>query len=57
MGNFKAWNILKATPKFQVPRGDTSAHSSETMEDEEVVEDPGLENSPPNEVNVEEQAS
>ena len=27
------------------------------MEDEEEVEDPGLENSPPNEVNVEEQAS
>ena len=54
---FKAWNILKATPKFQEPRGDTSAHSSETMEDEEVVEDPGLENSSPNEVNVEEQAS
>ena len=27
------------------------------MEDEEEVEDPGLENSPPNKVNVEEQAS
>ena len=51
--NFKAWNILKATPKFQEARGDTS----ETTEDEEEVEDPGLENSPPNEVNVEEQAS
>ena len=55
--NFKAWNILKATPKFQEPGGDTSAHCSETMEDEEEVEDPGLENSPPNKVNVEEQAS
>ena len=54
--NFKAWNILKATLKFQEPRGDTSAHSYET-EDEEEVEDPGLENSPPNKVNVEEQAS
>ena len=51
--NFKAWNILKATLKFQEPRGDTS----ETMEDEEEVEDPGLANSPPNEVNVEEQSS
>ena len=51
--NFKAWNILKATPKFPEPRGDTS----ETTEDEEEVEDTGLENSPPNEVNVEEQAS
>ena len=51
--NFKAWNILKSTPKFQEPQGDTS----ETMEDEEEVEDAGLENSPPNEVNVEEQAS
>ena len=51
--NFKAWNILKATLKFQEPRGDTS----ETTEDEEEVEDPGLENSPPNKVNVEEQAS
>ena len=55
--NFKAWNILKATPKFQEPGGDTSAHSSETMEDEEEVEELRLENSPPNEVNVEEQAS
>ena len=27
------------------------------MEDEEEVEDPGLENSPPNKVNVEEQSS
>ena len=34
MGNFKAWNILKATLKFQEPGGDTSAISSETMEDE-----------------------
>ena len=55
--NFKAWNILKPTPKFQEPGGDTSAHSSETTEDEEEVEDPGLENSPPSKVNVEEQAS
>ena len=38
--NFKAWNILKSTPKSLEPRGD----SSET-------------NSPPNEVNVEDQAS
>ena len=51
--NFNAWNILKSTPKFQEPQGDTS----ETMEDEEEVEDAGLENSPPNEVNVNEQAS
>ena len=50
--NFKAWNILKATPKFQEPGGDTS-----TTEDEEEVQDPGLENSPPNKVNAEEQAS
>ena len=55
--NFKAWNILKATPKFQEPGGDTSAHSSETTEDEDKIKDHGLENSPPNEVNVEEQAS
>ena len=40
---------LKSTPKFLEPRGD----SSETMEDEEEEEDT---NSPPNEVNVEEQA-
>ena len=46
--NFKAWNILKSTPKFLEPRGD----SSETTEDEEEEEDA---NSPPNEVNVEEQ--
>ena len=51
--NFKAWNILRSTPKFQEPQGDTS----ETMDDEEEVEDAGLENSPPNEVNVEDQAS
>ena len=50
--NFKAWNILKSTPKFLEPRGDTS----DTMEDEEEEEDAGLENSPPNKVNVEEQA-
>ena len=48
--NFKAWNILKSTPKFLGPRGD----SSETTEDEEEEEDA---NSPPNEVNVEDQAS
>ena len=50
--NFKAWNILKSTPKFLQPRGD----SSETTEDEEEEEDAGLDNSPPNKVNVEEQA-
>ena len=50
--NFKAWNILKSTPKYLEPRGDTS----ETTEDEEEEEDAGLENSPPNKVNVEEQA-
>ena len=38
--------------KFLEPQGDTS----ETMEDEEEEEDTGLENSPPSEVNVEEQA-
>ena len=48
--NFKAWNILKSTPKFLEPQGD----SSETTEDEEEEEDT---NSPPNEVNVEDQAS
>ena len=48
--NFKAWNILKSTPKFLEPRGD----SSETTEDEEEEDDT---NSPPNEVNVEDQAS
>ena len=47
----------EATLKFQEPGDDTSAHSSESTEDDEEVEDPGLENSPPNEVNVEEQAS
>ena len=51
--NCKAWNILKSTPKFQEPQGD----ASEAMDEEEEVEDAGLENSPPNEVNVEEQAS
>ena len=40
--NFKAWNILKSTPKFLEPQGDTS----ETTEDEEEEEDTGLENSP-----------
>ena len=48
--NFKAWNILKSTLKFLEPRGD----SSETTEDEEEEEDA---NSPPNKVNVEDQAS
>ena len=51
--SFKAWNILTATLKFQEPKGDTS----ETTEDEEEVEDPRLEKSPPNKVNVEEEAS
>ena len=48
--NFKAWNILKSTPKFLEPRGD----ASETMEDEEEEE---VATSPPNEVNVEDQPS
>ena len=48
--NFKAWNILKSTPKFLEPRGD----ASETTEDEEEEEDAM---SPPNEVNVEDQPS
>ena len=48
--NFKAWNILKSTPKFLEPQGD----SSETTEDKEEEEDT---NSLPNEVNVENQAS
>ena len=47
---FKAWNIPKSTLKFLEPRGD----SSETTEDEEEEEDA---NSPPKEVNVEDQAS
>ena len=48
--NFKAWNILKSTPKFLEPQGD----ASETTEDEEEEEDA---TSPPNEVNIEDQAS
>ena len=48
--NFKAWNILKSTPKFLEPRGD----ASETTEDKEEGEDA---TSPPNEVNVEDQPS
>ena len=48
--NFKAWNILKSTPKFLEPQGD----ASETMEDEEEEE---VTMSPPNEVNVEDQPS
>ena len=48
--NFKAWNIRKSTTKFLEPRGD----SSETTENEEEEEDT---NSPPNEINVEDQAS
>ena len=47
---FKAWNILKSTPKFLEPRGD----ASETTEDKEKEEDAM---SPPNEVNVEDQPS
>ena len=46
--NFKAWNILKSTPKFLEPRGD----ASETMEDKDEEEDAM---SPPNEVNVEDE--
>ena len=49
-GNFKAWNILKSTPKFLEPQGD----ASETMEEEDEEEDA---TSPPNEVNVEDQPS
>ena len=49
--NFKAWNILKSTPKFLEPRGD----ASETMEDEEEEEEDAT--SQPNEVNVEDQPS
>ena len=48
--NFKAWNILKSTPKFLEPRGD----ASETTEDEEEEE---YATSPPNKVNVEDQPS
>ena len=48
--NFKAWNILKSTPKFLEPQGD----ASETMEDKEEEE---VATSPPNEVNVEDQPS
>ena len=33
--NFKAWNILKSTPKFLIPQGD----ASETTEDKEEEED------------------
>ena len=48
--NFKAWNILKSTPKFLEHRGD----ASETTEDEEEEEDAM---SPPNKANVEDQPS
>ena len=48
--NFKAWNILKSTPKFLEPQGD----ASETTEDEEEEE---VAMSPPNKVNVEDQPS
>ena len=48
--NFKAWNILKSTPKFLEPQGD----ASETTEDEEEEE---VATSPPNKVNVEDQPS
>ena len=44
--NFKAWNILKSTPKILEPQGD----ASETTEDEDKEEDA---TSPPNKVNVE----
>ena len=46
--NFKAWNILKSTPKFLEPRGDAS-ETTEDKEEEEVA------TSPLNEVNVEDQ--
>ena len=48
--NFKAWNILKSTPKFLEPQGD----ASETMEEEDEEDDAA---SPPNKVNVEDQPS
>ena len=48
--NFKAWNILKSTPKFLEPQGD----ASETTEEEDEEEDA---TSPPNKVNVEDQPS
>ena len=48
--NFKAWNILKSTPKFLEPQGD----ASETTEEEEEEDDAM---SPPNEANVEDQPS
>ena len=48
--NFKAWNILKSTPKFLEPQGDASATTEEEDEEEDAA-------SPPNEVNVEEQPS
>ena len=48
--NFKAWNILKSTPKFLEPRGD----ASKTTEEEEDEDDA---TSPPNKVNVEDQPS
>ena len=48
--NFKAWNILKSTPKFLEPQGDVS----ETTEEEDEEEDAA---SPPNEVNVEDEPS
>ena len=50
--NFKAWNILKSTPKFLEHQGDASETTEE--EDEEEEEDA---TSPPNEVNVEDQPS
>ena len=46
--NFKAWNILKSTPKFLEPQGDAS-ESTEDEEEEEVTTS--------NKVNVEDQPS
>ena len=48
--NFKAWNILKSTPKILEPQSDSSVTTEDKNEEEDAI-------SPPNEVNVEDQAS
>ena len=48
--NFKAWNILKSTPKFLEPQGEASELTEEEDKEENAT-------SPPNEVDVEDQRS
>ena len=48
--NFKAWNILKSTPKFLEPQGEASESTEEEDKEENAT-------SPPNKVDVEDQRS